>query len=88
MRSRGARDGLPHQEPGDRCAGPQGGGAEKIGLTDAVHAALAHELEREQGKPSLVELGVKFCRDLRARGNPAKGQPADKAFRDSLYEDA
>ena len=60
----------------------------KIGLTEAVHAALAHELEREQGKPSLVELGVKFCRDLRARGNPAKGQPADKAFRDSLYEDA
>ena len=59
----------------------------KTGLTDAVHTALVHELEREQGKPSLVDLGVKFCRDLRARGNPAKGQPADKAFRDSLYED-
>jgi antitoxin VapB len=59
----------------------------KIGLTDAVHAALVHELEREQGKPSLVDLGVQFCRDLRARGNPAEGQPADKAFRDSLYED-
>ncbi|MBR1090775.1 type II toxin-antitoxin system VapB family antitoxin [Bradyrhizobium manausense] len=59
----------------------------KIGLTEAVHTALAHELEREQGRPSLVELGVKFCRDLRAKGQPAKGQPADKAFRDSLYED-
>lgn len=59
----------------------------KLGLTDAVHAALAHELEREQGKPSLVDLGVKFCRDLRAKGQPARGQPADKAFRDSLYED-
>jgi len=45
-----------------------------------------HELEREQGKPSLVELGVEFCRELRAKGNPAKGQPVDKAFRDSLYE--
>lgn len=33
------------------------------------------------------ELGVQFCRDLRARGDSAKGQPADKAFRDSLYED-
>jgi len=55
----------------------------KIGLTEAVHTALAHELEREQGRPSLVDLGVQFCRDLRA-----KGQPADKAFRDSLYEDA
>ena len=60
----------------------------KIGLTEAVHAALARELERELGKPSLVDLGVQFCRDLRARGNPAKGQPADKAFRDSLYKDA
>jgi antitoxin VapB len=59
----------------------------KIGLTEAVHTALAHELEREQGKPSLVDLGVKFCRDLRAKGQPAKGQRADKAFRDSLYED-
>jgi antitoxin VapB len=59
----------------------------KIGLTDAVHAALAHELEREQGKPSLVELGVQFCRDLRSKGNTGKGKPADKAFRDSLYED-
>ena len=44
----------------------------KIGLTDAVHAALAHELECEQGKPSLVELGVKFCRDLRARATPPR----------------
>ena len=59
----------------------------KIGLTEAVHTALAHELEREQGRPSLVDLGVQFCRDLRAKGQPAKGLPADKAFRDSLYED-
>ncbi|MGY4467601.1 antitoxin VapB [Bradyrhizobium sp. LB9.1b] len=60
----------------------------KIGLTEAVHAALAHELAREQGKLSLVELGVQFCRDLRARGDPHRAQPADKAYRDSLYEDA
>lgn len=33
-----------------------------IGLTEAVHATLLHKLEREQGKPSLVELGVQFCR--------------------------
>lgn len=59
----------------------------KIGLTEAVHAALAHELEREQGKPSLVELGVQFCRDLRAKGHPQRGKAADKLFRDSLYED-
>lgn len=59
----------------------------RIGLTEAVHTALAHELEREQGTPSLVEIGVRFCSELRAKGNPAKGQPADRAFRDSLYED-
>lgn len=58
-----------------------------IGLTEAVHVALAHELEREAGKPSLVEIGVAFCRDLRKQGRPGSGLPADKAFRDSLYED-
>lgn len=60
----------------------------KVGLTEAVHTALVHELEREQGKPSLVDLGVQFCRDLRAKGDPTRGNAADKAFRDSLYEDA
>ena len=59
----------------------------KTGLTEAVHAALSHELERERAKPSLVELSLAFARDLRAKGNPEKGLPADKAFIDSLYED-
>jgi antitoxin VapB len=59
----------------------------KTGLTQAVHTALVHELEREQGRPSVVELGIDFARNLRARGNPEKGRPADKLFRDSLYED-
>jgi antitoxin VapB len=59
----------------------------KTGLTEAVHSALSHELERERAKPSLVDIGVKFVRDLRAKGRPELGKPADKAFRDSLYED-
>lgn len=59
----------------------------KVGLTEAVHEALLHELEREQARPSLVELGVRFCRELRAKGRPAEGRPADKAFRDSLYDE-
>ena len=58
-----------------------------IGLTEAVHAALLHELEREQGKPSLVEIGVGFCRALRTKSRPERGRPVDKDFRDSLYED-
>lgn len=58
-----------------------------ISKTEAVRAALRRELERETGTPSLVEIGVRFCRELRARGNPQGGKPADKAFRDSLYEE-
>ena len=56
------------------------------GLTEAVHTALTNELEREKAKPSLVQLGIDFCRELRAKGNPARGKPADKEFIDSLYE--
>lgn len=59
----------------------------KVGLTEAVHSALAHELEREREKPSLVEISAAFARKLRAMGDPAKALPADKAFIDSLYED-
>ena len=59
----------------------------KTGLTEAVHSALQHELEREQGKPSLVEISRAFARDLRAKGNPAEARPVDKAFIDSLYKD-
>jgi antitoxin VapB len=59
----------------------------KVGLTEAVHDALQKELEREQGKPSLVEMSAAFARKLREMGDPAKALPADKAFIDSLYED-
>lgn len=57
------------------------------GLTEAVHNALLNELRQEQSKPSLVDVGMKFAREFRAKGNPDKGLPADKAFIDSLYED-
>jgi antitoxin VapB len=49
--------------------------------------APGDELAPEGVKPSLVELSMKFSREVRARGDPKKGQPADKAFIDSLYED-
>lgn len=58
----------------------------KVSKTEAVRQALLHELEREGAIPSLVELGVDFCRALKARANPAKALPADKVFIDSLYE--
>jgi antitoxin VapB len=59
----------------------------KVGLTEAVHGALAHELEREREKPSEIEAWIKFARDFRVKGNPEKALPADKDFIDSLYED-
>jgi len=58
----------------------------KVSKTEVVRQALLHELERERAIPSLVEQGVEFCRTLRARGNPDKAIPADKAFIDALYE--
>lgn len=57
-----------------------------VGLTEAVHEALANELEREAEKLSIVERGLRFARELRARSHPERGLPADKEFIDSLYE--
>ena len=57
------------------------------GLTEAVHTALRHELEREQSRPSEIDVWIEFAREFRARGNPEKALPVDKAFKDSLYED-
>ena len=57
----------------------------KVSKTEVVRQALLHELERERDIPSLVDLGVDFCRALRARANPVGGMPADKAFIDDLY---
>jgi hypothetical protein len=46
---------------------------------------LDAELEPEPA--SLVEEGVRSARELRARGDRTDARPADKAFRDSLYDD-
>jgi hypothetical protein len=42
----------------------------------------------DQPGPSLIDLGLDFARKLRGRGLTAEGKPADKAFRDGLYDDA
>ena len=59
----------------------------RLSKTEVVRQALANELERERGKPSLVEVGIAFCRELRLRGDADAARTADKAFIDSLYED-
>ena len=62
---------------------------EEIAAVEASEMEGGFEhLNAELDRPgtSVVELGVGFCRRLRARGPTAEGKPADKAFRDSLFE--
>lgn len=58
----------------------------KTTKTEVLKQALKNELARED-KDDFVERVMAFARKARAMGNPEKGLPADKAFRDSLYED-
>ncbi len=58
--------------------------AKNLNKTEAVREALKHELERQRGKPSVVDLAVRFSRELRARGKPKRGRRADKRFFDEL----
>ena len=56
---------------------------EKIGLTEAVHAAVANELRRRSA--TLWERIAPLRDNLRRRIRDPR--PVSKEFRDSLYED-
>ncbi|MGX5719382.1 type II toxin-antitoxin system VapB family antitoxin [Shinella zoogloeoides] len=58
----------------------------KVSKTEAVRQALAHELERAESEPTLVDRAKAFIRDIDAK-YPKVGPAADKAFIDSLYEE-
>jgi antitoxin VapB len=58
----------------------------KVSKTEAVRQALAHELERAESEPTLMDRAKAFIRDLDAK-HPKVGPAADKAFIDSLYEE-
>ena len=68
-----------------------------VDLTEADLAAInASEMtpgfehldaELEPEPAFLVEEGVRFARELGERGEKTEGRPADKTFRDSLYDD-
>ncbi|HEV7229493.1 type II toxin-antitoxin system VapB family antitoxin [Brevundimonas sp.] len=60
----------------------------RISKTEAVRRALRRELEHVEAPSEFVERGLAFTRALIARGNPEHGQPVDKAWVDSLYEDS
>jgi hypothetical protein len=46
------------------------------------------DAELDPAGASAVDVAVDFGRKLRARGDAAKGRPADKGFRDSLFDDS
>jgi len=54
--------------------------------TEAVRQALQRALEQQNAQPSLVDIVSNFSQNLRRKGNVDEGLPADKEFRDSLYE--
>lgn len=61
--------------------------AQRLGVTktEAIRRALRHELARTDAAPSLVERGAQFVAELHRSARRELGQPADKAFIDSLY---
>lgn len=54
--------------------------------TEAVRRALQNAMDERLGRETLPEFAVAFCRALKRKSNAANAKPADKAFRDSLYE--
>jgi antitoxin VapB len=54
--------------------------------TEAVRLALQKALNDRRAQPTLADVAAAFCHELKARSNPDLGQPADKAFLDSLYD--
>lgn len=44
--------------------------------------------ELEPDGAFVVKVGIDFCRRLQARGDADRGRPADKAFRNSLFDDS
>lgn len=58
-----------------------------IGLTEAVHEALAQQLAREEAKSTSVDIALEFVKRFKAERDPEKSLPANKAFYDSLSGD-
>jgi antitoxin VapB len=56
----------------------------KLGLTEAVHLAVANELARRRRAVPLWERAAGLRKRVRARVKDAR--PVTKAFRDELYE--
>lgn len=79
-----ARASQPHIHSKDGRLVPELARREKIGLTEAVHIAVAKELRRRPG--SLWERIAPLRENLRKRIKDPR--PVTKEFRDRLYEDS
>jgi antitoxin VapB len=58
----------------------------RVTKTQAVRQALQNEIDRELGKPSLIEKAAAFVEALKARSRSVRPDAADKAFIDTLYD--
>ena len=54
--------------------------------TEAVRRALQRAIKEEEAKQPLADAAAAFCRKLKLKAGASNGKPADKAFRDGLYE--
>jgi hypothetical protein len=62
---------------------------EEIAAVEASAMGPGFEnLDAELGPAGVSLVGVDFGQALRVRSDAARGQPADKAFRDSLFDDS
>ena len=77
-----------HDRRADRTAELTEDEIAAIEATEMAPGFEQHDAELEPQPSTLIGEGVRLARDLGQRGDRTKGRPADKAFRDSLYDDS
>lgn len=73
-----------------RSKAPRLTSAQLLTGADATKRLLDKVADARDGEPvgcEVVDIGMQFCSDIRARGNVKQAMPVDKAFRDALYDD-
>ena len=59
---------------------------QKLSESEAVVRALRRDWARLQSETEFVEGAMEIVRELKAKSDPARRLPVDKAFIDGLYE--
>ncbi|MER8421778.1 type II toxin-antitoxin system VapB family antitoxin [Mesorhizobium sp. M1428] len=76
------------KNPETDALAPRVAALKRTGLTEAGHAALEHELEREQARASWWRSASGSAGICEPRASLIKADPPTRRFRDSLYENA